>query len=63
MINNGNDVRGDALMETVAVCTRCHEQMEINPISGDLTCFLHGNPEGSAFEKMVWERTNAGTWY
>lgn len=44
-----------------ATCTICHRPMERHAISGDLTCFLHGNPNGSDLERKVFERVSKET--
>lgn len=39
----------------VGPCTRCGKPWEKHPISGEMTCFVHGRPGGSAFEQGIWD--------
>jgi hypothetical protein len=38
------------------MCPECGKPWEINPISGDLTCFIHGRKDGSLFEQVIWKQ-------
>ena len=37
-------------------CDICHREMERHAITGEITCFLHGNPEGCEFEQAIYEK-------
>jgi hypothetical protein len=36
-------------------CTKCRRVWTRNPITLEWTCFVCGRPDGSAFEKRVWD--------
>lgn len=35
-------------------CSICGKSFSRHAITGELTCFLHGNPDGSSFEKFIF---------
>ena len=35
-------------------CSVCNKEMSIHAISGEETCFVHGNPDGSQFEREIF---------
>lgn len=39
---------------TKPVCIKCDAPMSVHPISEELTCFVHGNPNGSDVERFIW---------
>lgn len=41
------------------MCPVCNQQWDINPISDEETCFVHGREDGSEFEKMIWEQNKS----
>lgn len=37
------------------VCKRCHKPFTHHIITDELTCFVHGNPDGSPTERAHWD--------
>lgn len=35
-------------------CHVCSKPFSQNPITGEATCFVHGNPAGSHFERLIY---------
>jgi hypothetical protein len=38
-------------------CERCDQELIEHPLSGELTCFVDGNPNGSDAERKIWEES------
>lgn len=36
-------------------CPRCHRPYTHHIITDELTCFVHGNPNGSPSERAMWD--------
>lgn len=43
-------------------CARCDLPWSLNPITEEWTCFVHGRPDGSEWESLIWEKTKITTY-
>lgn len=51
----GNPVWED-IEDEKTICVRCGRPWSRHAITGELTCFVHGRPDGSACEREIWIR-------